>query len=128
MKTASLDEFMMMMKNYAQIAILIASLLIKVKNIDISEATRELELHHIVILTVIPIFITCLRRNVRECIVCTDELSLFAEDYVYAEQSPDRLFLADRCIPPPSSTSIAASFYLSFHCCVSMGFDRIRGY
>lgn len=110
METASLDEFIMM-KNYVQIAILIASLLIKVKNTDISEATRELESHHTLILTIVPIFTTCLVRNIGECIVCTDELALYAEHYVYAEQSP--VFLADRCIPPPSSTSIAASFYLT---------------
>lgn len=66
MKTASLDEYIMMMKLQVQIAILIASLLIKVKTTNISEATGELESHRTLILTLVPVFSTCLDRNTGE--------------------------------------------------------------
>ena len=69
-------------------AILVASLLIRVKNMGVSKAMKELGSEYDVIPTLVSVFSTCLDRNIGECFVCTGELVINAEDYVCVDQPP----------------------------------------
>lgn len=92
----------------------------------VSKAMKELGSEYDVILTLVPAFSTCLDRNIGECFVCTGELVIYAEDFVQISLQ------AVPCRQVHSSTKLHKRCYIfpfnNFHCCVSTGFARIRGY
>lgn len=112
-----------------QSAILIASLLRRVKNMGVLKAMKELGSEHDVIPMLVPAFInsTCFDRNTGECFVCTGELVIYAEDCVCQinlQAVPYRRV--------HSATELHKHCYIfpfsNFHCSVSAAFAGIRGY